>query len=133
MKTIDFLNRFIHSPEFDKFLTYSSGYDSDSESFPMIHFVWETYLIESQIDFIEEPSQLHYVSDKANRILIGPRPLIAAEYAYAVFVSSLLMYSDPTVELSLAYTRAILLFQHPGVDLMDTYAELESTVKQFTD
>jgi hypothetical protein len=132
MKTTDFLNKFVNSLEFDAFLTYGTGYNPAFEEFSKVHFLWETYLVEIQADFIEEPTQLHYICDRVNRTIIGPYPLTVREFTYAVFVSSLLMYVDPTVELSLGYTKTILSFPHPGIDLKDEYNLFEGCVKDFT-
>lgn len=132
MNTTDFLNKFVNSSSFDKFLTYDQGYDPDPEGFAWVHFLWETYLKETQITFVENPHQVHYVCDRQTRSIIGPYPLTIPEYVYAVFVSSLLMFTVTTVELSLDYTRAIVSNGPTGCELViPVFKDFEYTVRAF--
>lgn len=129
--TTEFLNTFVYSPKFDEFLTYSEGYNPSPEEFVTVHFLWETFLKESQFTFIEKPTQLYYVCDHKTQAIIGPHPLTLREFVYAVFVSSLLMFKAPTAELSLQFTKLVTSNPPPGIDLTPVFSDFEQTVKAF--
>lgn len=99
MTTKQVITEFVTSPEFNQFFGFND-YKPEFSEYPNIHWYFKTFLDDTRIRFIEVPQQAYYLVDPLTFTVRGALPLTSRELVYFVFVSSLLYYREPELNVS---------------------------------
>lgn len=112
METIDFLNTYADHPEL-KELIFQEFAKSLSQDYLTVYWFKQTYLAEYLLMYQTQTSADKIIADRNQFKLLGYPILSKMDCVYMVFVSTLVYYVNPSLDLSLSLTKTICSKQFP--------------------